>query len=185
MAVTTRNYFLDRELRYVFSYTAELEMKYEEIGPVPGGARVNIFAKGGELFQVLNERAPWAENNIRGQVVKGGTDWAFLGDDDIGRVDVRIAFRTDDNAYIEGRYGGVFELGPGGYREMLRKREKDSDRPGSWAKPFEVKVFISPTFQTSHPRYTWLTKLQCVGFGKVKIVEGRAREGSFDIYAMA
>jgi len=68
---------------------------------------------------------------------------------------------------------------------MLRKREKDSDRPGSWAKPFEVKVFISPTFQTSHPRYTWLTKLQCVGFGKVKIVEGRAREGSFDIYAMA
>ena len=185
MAVTTRNYFLDRELRYVFSYTLELEMVYEEIGPVPGGARVNIFAKGGELFQVLNERSPWAENNIRGRVLNGGTDWAFLGDDDIGRVDARVGVRTDDNAYIEGRYGGLFELGPGGYRDLLRKRKEDEDKLGTWEEPFMVKVFVAPTFQTSHPRYSWLTKLQCAGFGKIKIVEGQAREGTFDIYAMA
>ncbi len=185
MAVKTRNYFLDKDLRYVVSFTAELDMKYEEIGPVPGGARVNIFAKGGELFQVLNERSPWAENNIRGQIVPGGTDYAFLGNDDIGRADVRLAFRTDDNAFIEARYGGVFELGPGGYREILRKVPANEKPVGTWDEPFVIKVYIAPTFQTSHPRYTWLTKIQCVGFGKVNIVEGRAREGTFDIYAMA
>jgi hypothetical protein len=183
MAVQTRNHFLDRDLRYVFSYTVDLAMTYEEIGPVPGGVRVNISANGGEMFQVLNERSPWAENNIRGKVLPGGTDWAFLGDDDIGRVNVRLAFRTDDNAYIGARYGGVFMLGPGGYREMLRDR-KPEDRPGTFEKPVSVKVFVTPPFETSHPRYQWLTKLQCVGFGRVNIVQGAAREGTFDVYAM-
>lgn len=185
MAVQIRNYFLERDLRYVFSYTLELEMNYEEIGPVPGGARVNIFTKGGQLFQVLNERSPWAENNIRGQAIAGGTDWAFLGDDDVGRVNVRAAFKTEDNAYIEAHYRGVFLLGPGGYRELLRKRDPAEDPFGTWEKPVLVPVYITPTFETSHPRYEWLTKLQCVGFGRVKIVEGRAREATFDIYAMA
>jgi hypothetical protein len=183
MSVQIRESFVERDLRYVFSWTVEVEMAYDEIGPVPGGARVNIFTKGGDVFQVLNERSPWAENNIRGKVISGA-DWAFLGEDDIGRVNVRMAIETDDHAYIQARSHGVFQVGPGGYRELLRER-KPKQRPGSWEKPFIAPVFVTPTFETSHPRYEWLTKLQCVGFGRVKIVEGRAREVTLDVYAMA
>jgi hypothetical protein len=188
MSAQIRNYFLDRDLRYVFSYTIDLSMNRQEIGPVPGGVRVNIFTLGGELFQVLNERSPWAENNIRGTVLPGGGDWAFLGDDDVGRVDVRIAFRTEDNAYLESRYRGVFPLGPGGFREFLREFDSRGEPVkllGTEKKPFFASVFIAPTFETSHPRYKWLTKLQCAGFGRVKIVHGSAREMSIDVYALA
>jgi hypothetical protein len=187
MSVQIRDYFLERDLRYVFSYSLELEMKREEIGLVPGGVRVNIFADKGEVYQVLNERAPLAEGNIRGTVLKGGGDWALLREDDIGIPDAVMAFKTSDGAYIETRYSGVFPLGPGGYRELLRERDsrgKKIDLLGTDKKPFIAPLYITPRFQTSHPRYKWLTKLQCVGFGQIKIVLGRATEITVDIYAM-
>ena len=187
MTVKIRDHFLQRDLRYIFSYTVELQMKREEIGLVPGGVRVNILAKGGEVFQVLNERAPWSEGNIRGQIIDG-TDWAFMREDDIGAPEVRLAFKTVDGAYIESRYKGIYPLGPGGYRELLREfdsRGEPVDLPGTPEKPFIGRVFVSPTYETSHPRYQWLTKLQCVGYGEVKIIRGEVREVSIDVYAMA
>src|SRR5205085_12694931 len=106
MSIAVRNYFIDRDLRYVFSYSLELEAKREEIGLVPGGVRLNLFGKQGELFQVLNERSPWAENDVRGKVLPGALDFAFVGDDDIGHPDVEICFRTTDGAFIVSRYSG-------------------------------------------------------------------------------
>jgi hypothetical protein len=188
MSARTRNYFLDRDLRYLFSYTVELEMKREEIGLVPGGVRINLFGKEGQLYQVLNERAPWAENDVRGTVLPGAVDYAFLGDNDVGHVDIRVSFKTTDGAYIESRYTGVSDLGRGGYREFLREKDfrgEATELLGTADKPFIAKLFVTPTYETSHPRYQWLTKLQCVGFGRIVIIEGMAREATYDIYAMA
>jgi uncharacterized protein DUF3237 len=188
MTIPLRDYFLERDLRYVFSYSVELRMERQEIGLVPGGVRVNIFASGGDVYQVLNERAPWAEGNIRGKVLPGGADWAFLREDDVGLADVSLAFRTTDGAYIESRYKGVFPLGPGGYRELLREtdsRGEPVDLVGTPDKPFLARLYVTPTYQTSHPRYQWLTRLQCVGYGEVKIVRGEAKEVTVDVYAMS
>ena len=187
MSVEIRDYFLERDLRYVFSYSLELRMAREEIGLVPGGVRVNIFASGGEVYQVLNERAPWAEGNIRGKVLPGAADWAFLREDDVGVPNASMAFKTTDGAYVESHYSGVFLLGPGGYRELLRERDSAGKRVkllGTWDKPFFANLYVTPTYETSHPRYEWLTKLQCVGYGKIKIVQGIATEVTVDVYAM-
>lgn len=187
MSVELRNYFLERDLRYVFSYSVELRMRREEIGLVPGGVRVNIFASGGEVYQVLNERAPWAEGNIRGKILPGGADFAFLREDDIGMVNACLAFRSSDGAYVESRYTGMFPLGPGGYREMLRgydSRGEPVKLLGTREKPFIARLFVTPTFQTSHPRYQWLTKIQGVGYGQIKIIDGEAKEVTVDVYAM-
>ena len=56
---------------------------------------------------------------------------------------------------------------------------------GTPEKPFLAKVYVTPTYETSHPRYQWLTRLQCVGYGEVKIVRGEAKEVTIDVYAMA
>ncbi len=187
MSVQPRDYFLERDLRYVFSYTLELRMAREEIGLVPGGVRVNIFASGGEVYQVLNERAPWSEGNIRGTVLPGGADWAYLREDDVGVPNASMAFKTTDGAYVESRYTGVFPLGPGGYREMLRERDSRGEKVellGTREKPFIAQLYVTPTFQTAHPRYKWLTKLQCIGYGQIKIIDGLATEITVDVYAM-
>jgi hypothetical protein len=188
MSVTLRDYFLARDLRYVLSYSLELRMAREEIGLVPGGVRVNIFASGGDVYQVMNERAPWGEGNVRAKVLPGGVDFAFLREDDVGVADASLAFKTTDGAYVESRYTGMFPLGPGGYRSLLRERDANGKRIkplGTVDQPVLVPLYVTPTYQTSHARYQWLTKLQCIGFGQVKIVGGVASEVTVDVYAMA
>lgn len=187
MAIQLRRHFVDRDLHYVLSYTVGLNMRPGEIGPVPGGARVNVFTKDGILYQVLNKRAPWAEGNIRGAVLPGGMDWMFLGEDDVGRTDARIAFHTADGAYLEARLRGVISLGSGGYKAWLRgmKISEESRPPEPKGETFLARVHATPLFEASHVRYRWLTELQCAGFGRLKVVGGAFTELTMDVYALS
>lgn len=176
-----RNAFVDWNLLYLFSYDANLEMRREEFGPVPGGLRVNIFAKPDEtrVYHVMREPSFLGREVIKGTVVWGG-DWALVREEDIGQLDVRLTIRTDDGALIDATYGGVFALGPRGFRHLVTERP----RLGSEQKPFEAPVVVTPRFETNSLRYHWLTEYQCVAFGRLSIVDSIARKVSFDVYAM-
>jgi hypothetical protein len=176
-----RTHLLDNELLYLFSYDADLEMRRDIIGFVAGGVRVNIGAVPDEtrVFNVARERTIHGSRSVQGTVL-WGTDMAIIRTDDVAILNVRVAIQTDDGATIFSRYRGVFPCGPRGFRKLI------SEKPllGSEEAPFVANVYVTPTYETMDPRYAWLMKYQCVGFGEISVVESKVRGAQFDIYAM-
>jgi hypothetical protein len=176
-----RRTFLSRNYIYVLSYNVDLEMSREEIGIVPGGVRVNIFATPDEtrVYHALGERTVLENKAISGTIIWGG-DWALIREDDIGLVDVKLTIRTDEDDVLDVAYRGIFPSGPRGFRRLVTEKP----RLGSEKTPFIGDVYASPRFETASPRYRWLTERQCVGLGKVTIVDSTIRSATFDVYAM-
>ncbi|HKQ70037.1 MAG TPA: DUF3237 family protein [Polyangiaceae bacterium] len=176
-----RQTLLDKDLLYLFSYDANLEMRRDEIGFVPGGVRVNIFAKPRDtrVYHVARERTTTGSRTIQGSV-EWGTDWALIRTDDIGSLDVRLTIKTDDGATIFSWYKGVFPSGDRGFRKLI----SEDPLVGSEQHPVEAPVYVTPHYETADPRYAWIGQHQCVGFGRIKIVKSLVRSVSFDIYAM-
>jgi hypothetical protein len=176
-----RRSFVPRNYIYIFSYDADLEMRREEIGFVPGGLRVNIFAKPEEtrVYHALGETTVLENKSLKGTVVWGG-DWALVREDDIGLLDVKLTMQMDDGESIDMVYRGVYPTGPRGFRELVTEKPLR----GTEKKPFNGPVYIAPWFDTASPKYRWLTERQCVGVGQVTVVDSVIRAVSFDIYAM-
>ena len=172
---------LDRDLLYLFSYDVNLEMRRDELGFVPGGVRVNISSRPNEtrVYHVARETSTLGFEAVEG-TVSFGVDRALVRRDDIGVLDVRLTIRTDSNDVIFSYYKGIFPSGERGYRRLI------SEDPylGSELEPFFAPVFITPRYETSAPRYQWLMEYQCVGVGRVQIINSAVRSASFDIYAM-
>jgi hypothetical protein len=176
-----RKDLLDRDLLYLFSYDANLEMRRDEVGFVPGGLRVNIGARPNEtrVYHAEGEKSTLGFRAISGTVT-WGVDRALIRSDDIGLLDVRLTIRTDDGATIFSWYEGLFPSGPRGYRKLI------SEDPllGKEKKPFEAPLYTTPRYETDHQDYRWLMQYQCIGIGRVSIVKSIVRSASFDIYAM-
>ena len=180
MYLEKRPYFIEKNQLYLFSFEASLEMNPEEIGFVPGGVRVNIRARPGTpVYHVANERSFRGDETVRGEVVEGG-DRAFMREDDVAVIDVRLTLKTDDGVLIHARYGGRLWLGTRGFRRFVTKKP----RLGSEQQPHVAPVCIAPEFETKHPKYSWLTRYQCAGYGRMRIIDSKAVSGSFDVYAM-
>lgn len=143
---------MEPPFEHVFSYTVDLAAPPEVIGPVPEGIRVNFYITGG---QITGPR-------LRGVVEPVGADWCLLRRDGIGRVDVRTTLKTDDGALIYAAYTGLIDLGEDGYDRFLA-----NDLPPR----FPIRT--APVFQTAHPRYAWLSRLQCLNVGQVDLVANR------------
>ena len=129
-----RRNFVPRNYIYVFSYDADLEMRREEIGFVPGGLRVNVFAKPDEtrVYHALGETTVLENKTLKGTVVWGG-DWALVREDDIGLLDVKLTIQMDDPEKY--RYGLPRRLSgraarvpPAGHREAARGTERNRSR---------------------------------------------------------
>jgi Protein of unknown function (DUF3237) len=110
----------------------------------PLAARMVFVARGGVV------EGP----RIKGEMLPGSADWLHVGDDSIGRVDVRSMIRTDDGAMIYVTAGGVIRVPADGLQRLA-----DGERL-----PFEeTYVRTTPKFETSDERYTWLNELVIVG----------------------
>lgn len=108
---------------------------------------------------------------LRGKLLPGGGDWLLLRTDGIGLVDVRLTLQTHDEVLIYMTYTGVIDLGADGYNRFLA-----GEMPATFA------VRTAPRFQTGHPDYVWLNRLQCLGVGEV---DANAAKVSYDSYAAA
>ena len=87
--------------------------------------------------------------------------WAF---------NVRVTLETDDHALISVSYAGILDLGPDGAERARTQR---------W--PVAAPVRSAPRLLTSHPRYQWLNRLQCIGVGEVRVAE---LVYSYDLHAL-
>jgi hypothetical protein len=147
------------QLAHLFSYTATLTPP-EVIGPVPEGIRVNFYITGGEVS------GPRAQGKLRGV----GGDSFTLRRDGVGILDVRATIETGDGALLYVSYSGVGDLGEDGYDKFLRGEV-----------PKIVPLRIVPRFQTAHPAYQFLNRLQCLGIGEANLEEFTAHYDVYDV----
>ena len=178
-----RRQFHDRNLLYLFSFDVEADMNREEIGFVPGGVRVIVFARTdlSRAYHVARDRtvAGLGFAAIDGTLEWGG-DWVYWREDDLELSQVRASIRTTEGAEIHMTYEVVASLGNGGFRRIVSEKEKfgKPDAPLNWP------IVTSPRFETTHPKYRWITNYQCIGFGLVQIIKSEIRRLTYDIYAM-
>jgi hypothetical protein len=178
-----RRTFLDKALLYLFSYDVETDMDRDQIGLVPGGARTNIFARPGlsRVYHVMRERTVpgFGFRAITGSLTWGG-DWALWREDDVELSEVQMTIHTDDGGTIHTFYPVVSDLGPGGFRRTMGK-----GKFGTEEEPIDWPVITSPRFETTSPAYFWLMDLQCLGFGKARIIKSEVRRLTYDVYALS
>jgi Protein of unknown function (DUF3237) len=146
-------------LDHLFSFTATLTSP-EVIGPISEGIRANSYITGGEVGGA----------NMQGKFRPVGGDWFTLRKDGVAILDVRATIETHDGALIYASYSGVGDLGENGYDKFLK---------GELPKTLPLR--IAPRFQTAHPAYAWLNRLQCLGIGEVNLEHSNA---SYDVYAL-
>jgi len=150
---------IEYRLEHLFSYNAFLET--EMIGPVAEGLRLNVYVTKGEI----------SGPKLQGKLRPVGGDWLTVRTDGVGILDVRATFETDDGALIYTNYTGVADFGEDGYQKLL-----DGAPP-----PSGLPLRVVPRYQTSHPAYSWLNRLQCLGIGQAFLERG---EVHYDVYAV-
>jgi hypothetical protein len=132
----------------------------EVIGVTPDGLRVN--------FAIIEGRI--SGDRLNATVEAGGGDALRIREDDTAIVAVRTTLRTDDGARIFTEYSGVLDLGEDGYRNAMA---------GHY--PRKPRVYLAPRFVSASPAYSWLNRLQCMGFGYVTMPDLKV---DYDLYAM-
>jgi hypothetical protein len=145
------------DLEFLGALTVQL--RAEVLGHTPQGFRINFFVVHGEAH------GP----RLRGRIRPEGGDWMCIRPDGVGEVDIKITYETPDGALLLEESGGVFDIGPDGYANVVRGVY-------SGAPPF----FATPTYVTADPRWKWINSLQCFGFGRVVMHDLRVE---CDIYA--
>lgn len=150
----------DYRLNHIFSYEATLS-EPEVLGPVPEGIRVNFHVTGGQF------KGPGMNGKLRAV----GADWLTIRRDGVGVLDVRATLETCDGALIYMTYGGITDLGEDGYENFLQ---------GSM--PPKLALRTVPRFQTSHPDYVWLNRIQAFSAGEADLGISTV---FYDVYAAA
>ncbi len=145
------------ELEFLGGLTVQL--RAEVMGHTPEGYRINFFVVHGEAH------GP----RLNGRLRPEGGDWMRIRPDGVGEVHIAITYETPDGALLLEESGGVFDLGPQGYEDVVRGVYVGAPR-----------FFATPTYITADPRWSWINSLQGFGFGRVVMHELRVE---CDIYA--
>src|SRR5262245_26927677 len=153
---------LPYKLEHLFSYNATLQSPREVIGPIAEGLRVNAFVTGGKVD------GP----RLRGIVRPGsGADWLTIRTDGVAMLDVRGTIETHDAGLIYTAYRARSDCGQDAYARPLKGAPVLDCTP----------IRTAPTFQTAHPDYVWLNRIQALGIGE--IIRSRS-EVRYDVYAV-
>ena len=97
-----------------FLMTVEAELREPQmVGRGPYGTR--------QIFDVVG--GSFEGPRLRGRVLPSGADWLLVGDDGIGRLDVRATLETEDGAFIYTYYPGVLEFNDRVNAAMSGERE--------------------------------------------------------------
>jgi hypothetical protein len=106
---------------------------------------------------------------FRATVIEHSADAMIVRPDGMGVVRIRALFATADGAKLDVEAGGYVDFGPDGYRRALAQDLPD-----------RAPIVITPLISTRHPRYRWLSRVQCIGVGFTNL---DANKASYHIYA--
>jgi len=127
-----------------------------DLGDVGKGGRRVVPITGGTF----------AGPHLRGTVVPGGADWQILRSDGVSELEARYTLKTDDGALIAVRNLALRHGPPDVMAGLAAGRPV---APGSYY--FRGATF----FETSAPRYAWLTRsiVVCTGEREPAVVKLR------------
>ena len=133
-------------VRHLFDMQVDLEPAHAIATTT--GARMTFIARGGQV------RGP----ALNGEVLPGGGDWLRIGNDRIGRVDVRVTLRSDDGVLIHFESGGVVKVPDDGLARLGAGK----------AIPFEESyIRTTPRFETGDKQYEWLGQIVTVAYNAI------------------
>jgi Protein of unknown function (DUF3237) len=101
---------------------------------------------------------------MRGEILKGGGDWAVFRADGAMTLDVRLTLRTDDGALVLMTYGGRWVNPPDVRAEMADPVKRYQIDPACYY------FRTNPLFETGSKEYGWLNDVVCIGTGY--LIEG-------------
>jgi hypothetical protein len=149
------------DLSFLARVTVPLATDPYAIGMTPDGLRIVFpLGEGGTV------RGPL----FNGTIDHVGGDWMRIREDGIGVTDIHALIQTDDGATILSEYSGFVDFGPDGQKRMAAHDP-----------PPQANLDLTPRYLTSDPRWDWLNRLQCVGFGRVTMASMLVE---YDLYAM-
>jgi hypothetical protein len=126
----------------------KLEFAFElkvEVSPLP---EIGMTAKG--VRKVISITGGSFEGpHIKGTIIPGGYDWQLLRNDDVTEIEAHYVLQTNDGATITISNTGL-RHGPENIMQRLKESE-DID-------PSLYYFRSIPVFETSEPRYDWLSK---------------------------
>jgi hypothetical protein len=134
-------------LEYLMTYRADLKEPVE-IGAVPSGSRQIYDVTGGSF------EGP----RLKGKLLASGGDWLLIGNDGVGRLDVRGTFETDDGARVYVQYHGVL---------LFNEKLAAALAEGRETQYGDTFFMTQPRFETGDPRYAWLNSTVAVSQGRV------------------
>lgn len=132
------------------------------VGPASWGTRL--------IFPVV--RGTLEGPKIKGVAKPFGADWAIVRADNCLELDVRLVVETDDGALIHVEYGGVIDMTQEQVEQLLSGQAVEG-----------MKIHTAPRFETAHPNYVWLNRIQAVGCGSAE-VQGEELKISYSWYAL-
>lgn len=125
------------------------DIKIDEIadlGRGPFGQRLISNVTGGQIVG----------NRLKGTIVSPGGDWALVGKDGFGRIDVRLTFKTVDGALIYVQFFGLAQLTP------AIMSIASGDTPATFGEQY---IFVNPRLETGDRRYSWVNQTVFIGEG--------------------
>lgn len=131
------------------------------IGEMAEGMRINFIVRDGTV------EGP----GFKARVTVASSDHMLVRRDGIGVVHIQAAFVTEDGAILDVDAGGTVDFGADGFRRALAHDLPDRS-----------PLTISPLIATRHPRYKWLSRIQCVGVGETHLDAGQA---AYHVYAVS
>jgi hypothetical protein len=150
------------------SATTRVETEYLMTLHVPGGGLPHQVDSSLAVFRAGADGSAKGPK-INGTIVTPTADWLRIMPSGSFRVDARMMIRTDDGAMIYASYGGVINVSPENYQRMSGGGTLTAD---------DMYFVTTPVFQTSHPAYAWLNRIQTVA----KVVAVKGGDGGFVTY---
>lgn len=144
------------------SYVATVNVDFGEpeyVGDSAAGMRVNFVVRSGSV----------EGEGFKARVLEASADHMLVRPDGMGMVRIIAVFATADGARLDVEAGGYVDFGAEGYRRALAHDLPDRS-----------PIVITPLITTRHPRYRWLSRVQCVGVGYTNLAANKA---SYEIYA--
>ena len=129
----------------------EMEGILEEpqmVGTSPNGTRLIYPVVGGSF----------SGPRLKGEMLPVGGDWILMDAAGVGKIDVRITLKTDENELLYVYYRGVLNISP----EMMMKIQA-----GEEVDPSEYYFRTTPVIETASEKLAWLNHIVCVGVGQV------------------
>lgn len=133
------------------SYLADVAVTFyppELVCDTADGVRINFFVSEGTV----------SGKGLSGKVLDGAADHLLVRRDGVALTRIRAAFALDDGAVIDIDSGGYVDFGPDAYRRALANNLPD-----------RAPLVVTPLMSTRHPKYRWLSRIQCIGTGETHL----------------